>query len=463
MADVSLFSDLDPTDGAHTWTVAELSAHIGRVVASALPGDVWVQGQIRNLSRAPNGHVYFQLVEPCDTGRAPRTQIAVTLLAPEKRHVNAQIKAAGGGVRMEDGIEVRIQGRVRWYEPRGTVQVRMAGIDPAYTLGRLQADRDAVLARLASDGLLDANRSHPIPLVPLRVGLVTSIGSAAHADVLAELTASGFSFTVRCADARTQGPDCAPSVTRALHLLGTGGLDGVDVILLVRGGGARTDLVGFDTDLVARAIAAAGVPVLTGIGHEIDRSIADEVAHTAHKTPTAAAAAVVEMVRSFLARVNDAAVAVHRDGHHAVVAATGRLDHRTLRIAQSSGRAMARHEVAMTSIAQAIARRSERGLAGAERSIANTTRVLTERSDRQLAHAARRIAAAAGVVSAHDPARALARGWTITTTADGAFVRGIDDVQLGATLLTRTAGGTIESTVTVARRDDDERSTERGA
>ena len=110
---------------------------------------------------------------------------------------------------MDDGIEVRIQGRIRWYGPRGILQLRMHGIDPAFTLGRLQADKDRTLAALAAEGLLERNGRLPIPLVPLRIGLVTSVGTAAHADVLAELTASGFGFTVRSVDARTQGAESA--------------------------------------------------------------------------------------------------------------------------------------------------------------------------------------------------------------------------------------------------------------
>jgi exonuclease VII large subunit len=135
VSDGTLFDDAVGRDPrSDTWTVPELSVHVGRLLVGAFPDDVWVEGQIRNLNRSANGHVYFQLAEPCPAGQQPNTQLAVTLLAPERTMVNAQIKRAGGGVRMEDGIEVRIQGRIRWYGPRGTLQLRMHGIDPDYTL-----------------------------------------------------------------------------------------------------------------------------------------------------------------------------------------------------------------------------------------------------------------------------------------------------------------------------------------
>ncbi|MCU1352100.1 MAG: xseA, partial [Acidimicrobiales bacterium] len=287
---------------APTWKVAELAAHLGRLLAGAFPADVWIEGQIRDLSRAASGHVYFQLTEPTPAGEQPPSQLAVVLLAPERRHVNNLLMAAGGGVRMEDGIEVRIAGRLRWWTPRGTVQLRMSSIDPDFTLGRLVADRDRTLAALAADDLIAANGRLAMPLVPQRIGLVTSVGSAAYADFLAELETSGFGCTVRVADARTQGLGSELSLIAALRDLA---LDGVDVVALVRGGGARTDLVAFDTERLARTIAAMPVPVLTGIGHEIDRSIADEVAHTSYKTPTAVAAALVDRIRDFVGRTDE--------------------------------------------------------------------------------------------------------------------------------------------------------------
>lgn len=455
MADVPLFAepvdDDEPDSSPDTWTVAELSAHVARLVAGAFPGDLWVEGQIRDLKRSATGHVYFQLAEPTEAGRAPRVQVAVTLLEAERQHVNDQLRRAGGAVRMTDGVEVRIQGRFRWYAQRGTFQLRMHGIDPTFTLGRLQADRERILAGLAADGLLDANRSLSFPLVPLRVGLVTSRGSAAHADVLAELTASGMGFEVRSVDARTQGLDCGPSIVRALTTLGR---SPVDVVLLVRGGGARTDLAGFDTDLVARAIAAMPVPVLTGIGHEIDRSIADEVAHAAHKTPTAAAADLVHAVQAFLDRVDRHATAVHRAGLTAAGQARGRLDRRSTRLSQAAGRALNKHGSSLDVTSARLAGSSARLLDRADASVDGSVAPLVRRAARQLDQAERELGSTEARVQAHDPRRAIARGWTITTTADGRLVRHVAGLSVGDALVTRLLDGTVTSTVAATDLND---------
>jgi exodeoxyribonuclease VII large subunit len=451
VSDGTLFDESVGRDPrSDTWTVPELSVHMGRLLVGAFPDDVWVEGQIRNLNRSANGHVYFQLAEPCPAGQQPNTQLAVTLLAPERTMVNAQIKRAGGGVRMEDGIEVRIQGRIRWYGPRGTLQLRMHGIDPDYTLGRLQADKERTLATLAADGLLDRNGRLPVPRVPLRIGLVTSMGTAAHADVLAELTASGIGFVVRTVDARTQGAESSAAITRALAILGG---DGVDLILLVRGGGARTDLAPFDTELMARAIATSPVPVFTGIGHEIDRSIADEVAHTAHKTPTAAAAAVVQRVRQFQAEVDDRAAAIQRAVHRSLRVAGGRLDERTARVARSGGRALDRQLASLDRASGRAARGGARSLAAAEARLHAPARAVGDRAARAFALGERHLDGVAARVRAHDPQLVLARGWSITTTADGALVRSPADTPPGTTLVTRVADGHVISTVTETRTD----------
>lgn len=453
VADAGLFDEPNARASGETctWTVAELSAHLGRVLAGALPDDVWVEGQIRNLSRAPGGHVYFQLVEPTEAGRTPRAQLAVTLLDAERHHVNEQLKRAGGSVRMADGIEVRLQGRVRWYGPRGVLQVRMHGIDPSFTLGRLQADRDRLLAALSTDGLLDANAARPFALVPLRVGLVTSRGSAAHADVLAELGASGFGFLVRDVDARTQGLDCGPSVVRALALLADAD---VDVVLLVRGGGARTDLAGFDTEVVARAIAAMPIPVLTGIGHEVDRSIADEVAYGAHKTPTAAAAALVRAVAAYLDRIDGAAAGIRKVGARAADVATERTDRRARRVTQGATWVLARRAADADQVVATLLRHGLRSAADADRRLGGRADALIGRARRQLARADRGLDALTAHVRAHDPARALARGWSITATADGRLVRDLHGLEPGTVLATRIAAGTITSSVTAVAPAD---------
>ncbi len=279
-----------------TWSVAELHEALNGLLVHVFGDEVWVEGEVRNLTRSANSHVYFDLVDPDRDGDPGRPMLSVTLFSKERQAVNRHLTAHGGAVRMGDGIRVRIRGRLNIYAARSALQLRMSWIDPAFTLGLMGQERDRVLALLAAEGLLDLNARVAFPAVPLHVALITSVNSAAHADVLDELRRAHLGLRVSVLDARTQGAAAPRSIVAAL---GAAVDRGAEVVLLVRGGGARTDLAAFDDETVARAIASSPLPVVTGIGHEIDRTVADDVAHTAHKTPTAAAAAVVQRARDF--------------------------------------------------------------------------------------------------------------------------------------------------------------------
>jgi exodeoxyribonuclease VII large subunit len=451
-----------------TWSVGELADALGNVVALAFPAEVWVRGEIHDLSRPSSGHVYFTLVEERPDGS--RACLAVMLSARARPAVNRTLTEAGGSVRITDGTEVRIRGRLDWYAPRGLLQLRMTAIDPAHTLGQLELARAELLARLGAEGLLRANAGLSLPLVPLTVGLVTSAGSAAEADFLAELDRSGLAFRVLAVDVRVQGSGSARGVARGIGAVATAG---AEVVAVVRGGGARTDLVTFDDELVARAIAACPVPVLTGIGHEVDRTVADEVAHTAAKTPTACAALLVARVSEHLAAVEASWAACARAAQRALVshdrrarllgssarrasrssleAATSRLKDRAGRARRAGTLALRRAEARVQRDAGRVTGSGRSHLHAADVATAAARRRLTVRGTRALVEAARTVDGLDARVRALDPARVLARGWSITRSEDGTLVRDPAVVAPGDRLVTRVAGGEVRSTVTGAR------------
>jgi exodeoxyribonuclease VII large subunit len=234
-------------------------------------------------------------------------------------------------------------------------------------------------------------------------------------------------------------------VARALaHLAATE----VDLVLVVRGGGARTDLAGFDTELIARAIATMRVPVFTGIGHEVDRSIADEVAHQAHKTPTAAAAAAVGLVRAYQHELDRRSSAIARAVRRSLDVAEARLDDRARRAHRGAPRAVARATSELEALTARAGRGAGRSLATAEARLEATVPVLRARAVRVLDRSQQQLGHLAPRVAAHDPQHLLDRGWTITTTADGRLVRHPDDAPPGTRLTTRLRSGTIASVAT---------------
>jgi exodeoxyribonuclease VII large subunit len=462
---VSLFDE--PEVGAApepTFSVGELSDAIGHALRASFRSEVWVRGEIHDLSRPASGHVYLTLVEQREDGS--RAQLSVMLSAANKVAVNRALTRAGGGVRMVDGTEVRIRGRLDWYGPRGQLQLRMTAIDPAYTLGRLEVARAQLLARLLEEGLLERQAALALPAVPLRVGLVTSRASAAEADFLDELRRSGLAFQVLSVDVRVQGTGAPRSVARGIASVAA---RGCQVVAVVRGGGARTDLAAFDDELVARTIARCPVPVITGIGHEIDRSVADDVAHRSEKTPTACAQLLVARVADHLGRVEEAWATIARLAQRDLAAHDASLRHHTRRAARGVDTCLSAADQRLGTLAERVRRagviataRSEQRLGrdlgrlrGATRiqvrdasaAVAGAERRLAQRAPRALAEAERVTDALEARVRALDPQRALARGWSITTTADGRVVRSHRDVAPGDALRTRLADGEVRSTV----------------
>jgi exodeoxyribonuclease VII large subunit len=410
------------TEGLTTLTVSELSQRIALALRRAFTSSVWVEGEIHSLSRPASGHVYFDLVEPSATGRRGAASIPVVLWESDKHGVNQTLKNQGAGLRMTDGLAVRIRGTVTLYAAQSRVQLQMSAIDPAYTLGRMAAERDRLLQALQAEGLLDRNARQPLPAVPLRVGLVTSDGSAACEDFLHELDASALGWQVRLFHAQVQGMMAGPAVATALHRAAA---HNVDVIALVRGGGARSDLAAFDSEIIARAIAHLPVPVLTGIGHETDDSVADAVAHTRYKTPTACAAGLVDHVRRYTTRRDE----VWRGLVH-------RVDER-----------LHRHQRLLDGTAAAVVRASRSGVRGADVVVGAAARQVATCAPRITRQADRHLDGLDARVKALDPSRALARGWSITRTADGRVVRSPADVVAGDRLHTRVAEGEIRSVV----------------
>lgn len=436
-----------------TWTVAELGAAIGACLRASFSDEIWLQGEIRSLRPANrNGHQYFDLIEPgAEQGAFPDAKISVSLFRGSRARVLDVLRAAAGSTALTDGVQVRIRGRVDWWAAGGQLRLVMSDIDPVFTLGQLDAQRRALLALLSSEGLLDANARRPLPPVPSRIGLVTSAGSAAHADFLHELQASRYVFDVVLADARVQGADAPRTLVAAIDKLARAA---IDVIAVVRGGGSRTDLVAFDHPDVARAIAGSPVPVFTGVGHEIDRSVADEVAHSAFKTPTAVAGALIAAVADAEATLEGFATRLGASTDRRLTAAEHELTDRLRRVARAA-------RVADTRASSHLdARRRQLDL-GARRHLRDQGRAWRLRRDRlgevpqrQLVRAAERLVTVEARLGASDPARLLARGWSLTRTADGDIVRAAAQVTPGQTLLTSLASGTVSSTVTATTEQE---------
>ncbi len=407
--------------------MGELCARVERSISDAFPDEVWVRGAISGISRSANGHVYFDLVDPGELGKQSAATLPVALFAQARQRVNAILRKTQA-VRMGDGVEIQIRGAVNYYPKQGRVQLIMSLIDPAFTLGQLEAAKAELMQKLKTEGLLDANRAIPFPALPLRVGLVTSTGSAAEADFVNHLRSTGLPFEITVFDARVQGDEAPSSIASAIAHAGDApeiGEPSLDVIAVVRGGGAKTDLAAFDHESVARAIATSRLPVLVGVGHETDRSVADDVAHTSAKTPTACASVIIDAVALFDHRVNVAAERIATTAINQLGRSDLRLSEARSRLARVAIESVAERQASLETIGERISTKASR---------------VVELADLHLDHQQVR-------VRSLDPAVALARGWSITQRPDGSVVTSVDDIVEGDTLTTTLANGTISSIV----------------
>jgi exodeoxyribonuclease VII large subunit len=414
----SLSFDSDPTvQNEPTLSVSQFIDVVNGVLRETFGGGLWVQGEIEGFN-GRGKHIYFNLVE-----RNADSKAALSISIWQGNMVRLRPLLTQHRLELTDGIKVRIFGTPDIYPQRGSFGFKVTNIDPRFTLGDLAGQRDEVIRRLKEQGLYDANRAIAVPLVPLRIGLITSVGSAAHADVLHEFENSGIGYHVLVCDVRVQGEEAVPTVVAALHEMGQ--RTDLDVIMVVRGGGSRTDLLAFDTQEIAAAIARCPLPVFTGIGHEIDVSVADEVASRSFKTPTACAVAIGEMVQSFID-------ATEETWRNIAASATTQLHNAERRLSERAAQAKNRIVNALQRASTAL-------------SIANDR--IRRRPLDVLISAGRYLDAVSNRLRVLDPANMMARGWSVTRTTDGLAVRSSSQLSPGDVLVTSFADGTATSTV----------------
>ena len=469
--DVSNPGTVDDADVDLTYSVVELNSLVRDSLRRAHPDEVWVRGEVQNLSRSSAGHTYFSLVEKAGQGDRVQGRLDVALFRDDRRAVQRAL-ADVPGAELGNDVEVRIRGRVTLYPPTGRYQLVMTAIDPVFTVGGIAANRERVMRALAAEDLLDANGRLGLASVPLRVGLITSAGSAAYHDFVHELEASPFAWRVVVADVRVQGAAAARRIKWALGQLSQ--LD-VDAVVLARGGGSRADLAAFDSDLVARAIAGMPVPVVTGVGHETDRSVADEVAHTARKTPTACAQVLVARVAEFVAGLDDASQRVAARARQRIVMATHEVEAATRRAEGAAPAAVARQRLQLErahgridelarrrageagSRLDACARRvgdlGRRATRAGAQSLDAHERAVATAANHHLTRGALRLDAHETALRALDPRRVLERGYSITRRADGRVLRGVASLQVGEVLDTELAGGHVVSRIETTMED----------
>ena len=394
---------------AEALSVSEVTARVKQVLETGF-ADVWVAGEVSNLVRASSGHVYLSLKDDGAILKAVVWRGTVPTLAIEPA----------------DGLEVICHGRLEVYPPRGSYQLTIDRLHAVGT-GTLEARLRKLHAELEREGLFLPERKRPLPAFPRRVAVVTSPSGAAVADFLEAFRSRWQGCELLVVPSRVQGAGAADELAAALALVARI-VPAVDVVALVRGGGSLEDLWSFNEEVLVRAVAASPIPIVSGVGHEIDVSLCDLAADVRALTPT------------------DAAIRIAPDRAQ-VTAALGGFAARL-----QSGLAR-RAEMA----------RERLGQYARSRILADPTRLVTERRSLVAERAARlerlaraavdrageRLRAGVARLDAGSPLKLLARGYSVTTSEGAtAPLTSIATLAAGTTIVTQLADGRLTSTVT---------------
>ncbi len=434
-------------------TVSELNRRARTLLEQGI-GRLWVEGEISNLARPASGHVYFSLND--DGG-----QVRAAWFRQRQR---------GPAIRFKDGDRVLAYGKVSLYEPRGDFQLIVERLEPAGE-GVLKQRFEALKKKLLEEGLFDAERKRDLPLLPLRIGVITSPSGAAIRDVLSVLARRFPAVPVIVYPAAVQGEAAPAELIAALETAAR--RDECDVLIIGRGGGSLEDLWAFNDEGLARAIAASPIPVVSAVGHEVDFTISDFVADVRAPTPSGAAEIVVPDRRDWLHRVAVLITRLGRVGERAVLDRAQQIDWLARRLAAASpaatlhrqraelreagGRLLAalrqqllaqanqlqrlRSDLLQQSPALSVQRAVAR-LADLEQRLANSARGAVARADHRLQLAGR-------ALHSVSPLATLDRGYAVVrSAATGEVLRRAGDVDPGDDILARLSRGELRATVT---------------
>lgn len=380
------------------YSLLELCEWIQEVVENELPDRYWVRAEIASMS--VRGHCYMELVEKSENGI-----LAAKIRATCWSNVYALLSAYFAqetGQSLHVGLQVLLEVSVEYHAVYG-LSLNVWSIDPTYTLGDLAKQRQATIRQLTEDGVMELQRALEVPSLPRRVAVISSADAAGYGDFCDQLKHNrfGFAFVTQLYPAVVQGDTAARSIINALGAIAAQEEEW-DVVVIIRGGGASTDLSCFDDYMLASHCAQFPLPIVAGIGHTRDVSVVDMVVHASVKTPTAAAEWLVERVAEQVERVGGLQLRLERAVQGAV--------------SKEKNRLVVYHQRMMSAVYQALAR--EKGKLN-----------LWQKT-----------------VELHSPERIYRMGYSLTTV-NGKVVRGAQDVAKGDVIETHLRDGVIQSEV----------------
>ena len=439
-------------------TLYELNCLVREVIECEMPNEYWVEAELSEC-RENRGHCFMELVQ-FDESRSSRQSHSSTPVAKASAKCWAQKWALirpyferTTGQQLHAGMKVLLKVYPQFHEAFGFSWI-VTDIDPTYTLGDMARKRQEIIRQLKEEGVFDLQKELHLPIFCQHIAVISSESAAGYGDFCNQLADNpyGFQFSTQLFPAIMQGEGVEQSIIAALEKIYSSNSklytlnSNFDCVVIIRGGGATSDMSGFDTLALAENVANFPIPIITGIGHDRDESILDMVSHTRVKTPTAAAALLIEHLKAVLDMLNDSQERLTRHCSSRLYTLHSQLSTLSEAIPRLFSIVRARQEARLDSLYQRLLSIIQRRTVTSQGDIRNLEQRLHASLERRLTSERHHMEVFEEKVKALDPALLLKRGYSITLK-EGKAVRDSQALQKGDEIETRLANGTIRSTV----------------
>ncbi len=438
-------------DSKQKYTVSEVTRIIKSILESSPISELWIEGEVSNFTRQPSRSLYFTLKDK-------DSQISCVIF---------KYSAKGLKFMPEDGVSILLYGKLTVYEPRGNYQIIGTRVEPL-GLGALQLAFEQLKQKLSAEGLFDQSHKKPIPLVPKRIGIITSPAGAAIRDMLSIISKRFYNVSILIHPVTVQGESAGKEIADAIKTMNE--IGDLDVIIIGRGGGSIEDLWAFNEEIVARSIYASKIPIISAVGHEIDFTIADFVADYRAPTPSAAAEIVIakkdellKTIYNFNSRMNSAMKnhinfykirldrSIHKllslSGKDRIYTLQQTIDYLMIRAENAINKTIEQKKLRLNSYKERL---SNIGLSAkileTRQKVINTEQRINSSIKLYLSSVSDKLSALTGRLEALSPLSVLKRGYSISFLHNR-IIKDISEISIGDIIETRLKNGIIISEV----------------
>lgn len=429
----------------------ELNSLVRQVIEAELSREYWVEAELAE-ARESRGHCYMELVEKDEYSNTPIARASAKCWRTQWVMIQPHFERVTGQ-RLHAGMKVRLKVYAQFHEAFGFSWI-VTDIDPTFTLGDLARRRQEIIRQLKEEGVFDLQRELSLPLFCLRIAVISSETAAGYGDFCQQLAESGFAFQPQLFPAVMQGEQIEESIIAALnqiyqaHLLPQAGdhEGAFDCVVIIRGGGATADMSGFDTLALAENVAQFPLPIITGIGHDRDECVLDMVSHLRVKTPTAAAAFLIDHAQQVLDRIDDCQQRITHSAQFTISNLKARISNLETRIPTLFSLVKTRQEAKTEHLLQRIGKACDAQLIRSEARLTTLNTQISNLKSRIFESQRHRLELLSQRIASLDPQLILNRGYSITLH-QGKAVTEASVLKTGEEIETRLAKGTVTSII----------------